>query len=146
MTLVRWNPLAELDRIHREVNRVFDETARKGPDTGETVTRDWTPPIDVTETDERIVVSVELAGLNREDVNVDIDDMRLTVSGERAAEINEGAYRRSERLYGRFSRAFTLPDTVDVEKIVARMEQGVLEISMPKREEARPKKISVKVG
>lgn len=145
MTLVRWNPLAELDRIHREVNRVFDETARRG-DEGETVTRDWTPAIDVVENDERVVISVELAGLDREDVNVDVDDMRLTVSGERASLVDENSLRRSERPHGRFSRSFALPETIDVEKISARMERGVLEIALPKREEARPKKISVKVA
>ncbi len=146
MTLVRWNPLAELDRIHREVNRVFDETTRRNDEAGETVTRDWTPAIDVVENDERVVISVELAGMDREDVNVDVDEMRLTVSGERSSLGEESTFRRSERAYGRFSRSFSLPETIDVEKISARMERGVLEVVLPKREEARPKKISVKVA
>ena len=145
MTLVRWNPLADLDRIHREVNRVFDESARRDSE-AETVSRDWTPPIDVVENDERVVISVELAGLDREDVQVDVDDMRLTISGERGSLADEKSLRRSERAYGRFSRSFSLPETIDVEKISARMERGVLEVALPKREEARPKKISVKVA
>ena len=124
------------DRFDRLVERAFGRE-RQQP---------WMPAMDVYETEDKLVVTVELPGLSAEDVEVSVEDSTLTVSGTRefTNEVNEEHYHRIERRYGAFSRAVTLPPQVDAGKVDARFDAGVLTIEVAKAEKAKPKKIQVK--
>lgn len=126
------------DRFERLIERTFGRE-RQAP---------WMPAMDVYETDEKVVVAVELPGLSAEDVDVSVEDSTLTVSGSRefSSEVEEESYHRIERRYGTFSRAVTLPPQVDTSKVDARFEEGVLTVDVPKIEKAKPKRIQIKAG
>jgi len=107
----------------------------------------WAPPVDVAEDTEKIHVKVEVPGMDEKDLRVNFEDGLLTVSGERQFERKEDRnYHRIERAYGSFVRTFSLPRTVDAGAIVASYRNGVLEIEIPKKEEAKPKQIQINVG
>jgi HSP20 family protein len=107
----------------------------------------WNPAVDVLEEKDRIVVKVEAPGVDEKDLRVMFEDNVLTITGERQFERQEGSnYHRIERAYGSFSRSFTLPRSVDATQIVANYRNGVLEIEVPKKEESRPKQISINVN
>jgi HSP20 family protein len=126
------------DRFDRLVERAFGRD-RQAP---------WMPAMDVYETDDKVVVTVEIPGVKAEDVEVSVEDSTLTVSGTRefASEVTQESYHRIERRYGSFSRAVSLPPQVDTGKVDARFEDGVLSIDVPKIEKAKPKKIQIKGG
>ena len=144
MALVRWDPFRELTALQSEVNRLFSRAA-----VGDVAERQsWTPAVDVIETDNAIKLKAGLGGLDPADINIEVQDNVLTVSGERRfeEEVKEDKYYRIERRYGSFSRSIALPQTVDESKIEAKYENGVLEVVVPKAEVAKPKKISVNIG
>lgn len=144
MAIVRWDPFRELTALQTEVNRLF---SRMG--SGEVAERQsWTPSIDVIETDDSIKLKAELAGMDPKDINIEVQDNVLTVSGERRfqEEVKEDKYYRIERRYGSFSRSLALPQTVNENGIEAKYENGVLEVIVPKAEIAKPKKIAVAIG
>ncbi len=144
MALVRWDPFRELSALQTEVNRLFSRLSG-----GEVPERQsWTPSVDVIETDDAIKLKAELAGMDPKDINIEVQDNVLTVSGERRfeEEVKEDRYYRIERRYGSFSRSLVLPPTADENKVEAKYENGVLEITIPKTETAKPKKIAVTVG
>jgi HSP20 family protein len=126
------------DRFDRLTERAFGRD-RQAP---------WMPAMDVYETDDLVVVTVELPGVSAEDVDVSVEDSTLTVSGSRefSSEVTQESYHRIERRYGAFSRAVTLPPQVDASKVDARFEDGVLTVDVPKMEKAKPKKIQIKAG
>jgi len=144
MAVVRWDPFRELTALQSEVNRLFSKVG--GGDVAER--QSWTPQIDVIETEDAIKLKAELAGMDPKDINIEVQDNVLTVSGERRfeEEVKEDKYYRIERRYGSFSRSIALPQTVDENRIEAKYDNGLLEVSVPKAEVARPKKISVTVG
>ena len=139
MTLVRWNPARELasmeiDRLNNMLNDFYGGN------------RAWTPAVDVFETNDReYVVKAELPEMKRDDINVTFENGVLTITGERKPEFDpaQGTFHRSERAYGRFSRSFTLPATVDAHRINASYKDGVLTVRVPQREEAKPRQIAV---
>ncbi len=141
MAIVRWSPWQELEGMQRSLSRLLED-AGVAPSTEGT----WMPAVDIRETDDALIVSAELPGIEKEDVQLDIRDGVLTISGERKYEkdVKEENVHRIERAYGRFSRSFTLPRNVDVEKVEARMDKGVLEVRLPKKESAKPKSIEIK--
>lgn len=107
----------------------------------------WAPPVDVAEEKDRILVKVEVPGMNEKDLSVNFEDGLLTVRGERQFERREDLnYHRIERAYGSFTRTFSLPRSVDATGIAAEYHNGVLEISIPKREESKPRQIQINVG
>ena len=124
------------DRFDRLIERAFGRE-RNTP---------WMPAMDVYETEDKLVVTVELPGLSAEDVEVQVEDSTLTVNGKRefSSEVNEEHYHRIERRYGSFSRAVTLPPQVDPGKVDARFDAGVLTVEVAKAEKGKPKKIQVK--
>ncbi len=124
------------DRFDRLIERAFGRE-RQAP---------WMPAMDVYETDDRLVVTVELPGMKPEDVEVSVEDSTLTVSGKRefSSEVEEESFHRIERRYGSFSRAVSLPPQVDTGKVDARFAEGVLTVEVPKLEKAKPTKIQVK--
>ena len=143
MSLVRWEPFRDLLALQERLNRGFD-AARQ---TGEEQLGTWAPAVDIYETEKEIVLKADLPGMNLEDVDISLNNNVLSVRGERRfeKEVKEDSYHRVERAYGNFVRTFTLPNTVNAEKIEASYDAGVLRITMPKREEARPKQIKVSV-
>jgi HSP20 family protein len=144
MALVRWDPFRDLTALQSEVNRLFSRAT--GGEVGDRQT--WTPAIDVVETDDAIVLKAELAGMDPKDINIEVQDNVLTVSGERRfeEEVREDKFYRIERRYGSFSRSLALPPTADESKVQAKYEDGVLQITVPKAEIAKPKKITVSVS
>ncbi len=153
MSLIRWNPTRDLATfpsdmasLQREMNRMFDSIFR-GVDEPGLFNGSWMPAVDVAEEDNAYVVKVELPGVSKDDVKITLESNILTVQGEKKAEkeVNEKSYRRTERSYGSFQRSFTLPTIVKNDKIDAVFKDGILSITLPKVEEAKPKQIEVKV-
>src|SRR3954451_25093419 len=146
VTIVRWEPLRELSSLQTEMNRlfntVFDAPATQG--NGGTMRR-WVPAMDLLETADHFVLRADLPGMTQDDVNIELEDSTLTVSGERKSEHEErqeGFY-RVERAFGSFSRSLTLPHGVDPDSVTANFDNGVLEIRIPKPEERKPRRISI---
>jgi HSP20 family protein len=149
MAIVRWEPLRELASIQNEMNRLFGTVFDAPPAGGNGNTlRRWMPAMDLVETEDHFVLRADLPGLAEEDVAIEVEDNVLTVSGERKAEHAETkeGYHRVERAFGHFSRSLTLPEGVDPEAVTADFERGVLEVSIPKPEQRKPRKISIGVG
>ena len=150
-SLVRWQPMQELTSLQRQMNRLFDSFFGRttSPMPFEENLNDWEfgPPVDIYEDDQRLTFKVEVPGIDEKDIKVEVENNMLTVNGERKLEkdIKEENFRRMERHYGAFSRSFTIPNTVDPEKIEANYSHGVLAIQMPKRAEAKAKQIKVNV-
>ena len=144
-TLVRWDPFRDLVGIQDELNRLFGRTYSGGEPMRPSAAGAWMPAMDVFETEDTIVAKLELPGIEPGDVEVAVEDSTLTVSGKRefSSETNEENYHRVERRYGSFSRSIALPQTVDVEKVSAKFDKGVLEIAVPKVERAKPKRIEI---
>jgi HSP20 family protein len=143
MAIVRWEPTRELASMEIDrLNRMFSDFYE------ETFSRAWVPPVDIYETDaHEVVLKAELPDLKREDINVTFENGVLTLKGERRFEheVKKEQFQRIERRHGAFSRSFTLPNTVDASRINASYKDGVLTITLPQREEAKPKQIAVNV-
>lgn len=137
----------DLNRLQTQLNRIFEPFARfAGTEDEDLVSGAWVPPVDVAETQDKILVRAEVPGVRQEDIQIEFENGLLTIRGERKIEKSEGlTWHRVERVYGNFSRSFTLPRTVDPEKITATYREGILEIEVPKREEAKPKNIRIAV-
>jgi HSP20 family protein len=144
MALVRWEPAREVDSLQTEVNRVFDAFFGSGA-ANATRARRWVPAMDLVETADHLVLKADLPGLGRDDVNIEVKDGMLSVSGERRAESEESSegFYRVERAFGQFSRSMTLPDGIDAEKITADFHEGVLEVRIPKPEERKPHRVAI---
>jgi HSP20 family protein len=142
-TLVRWDPLREVTSLRDEVNRLFSRTLGDGR--GGSV---WSPPVDVFDNDDEIVLKAELPGLGPDDIDIEVDENVLTIKGERKFEekVEEGRYYRLERAYGSFSRSLALPQGVKADEISADFEGGVLQVRVPKADEVKPRKIAVTAG
>ena len=142
MALVRWEPAREIEAFQTDMNRLFDSFFRS--DTNSTVRR-WAPPTDLTEEEGELVLRLDLPGMTDEDVSVEIDGNVLSISGERQdhRESSSGTAYRLERSFGRFSRSFTLPEGTDPEAIKGGLENGVLELRIPKPAEKQPRKIEL---
>ena len=148
MAIVRWEPLRELGSLQNEMNRLFNTVFDAPPGGNGGTLRRWVPAMDLVETDDHFVLRADLPGMSQDDVNIELEDTTLTISGERKAEhesSGEGYY-RVERAFGAFSRQLTLPDGVDAGHIEAHFDKGVLEVRIPKPEERKPRKISIGVG
>jgi len=145
-TIVRWDPFRDLVSIQDELNRLFGRTFAGVESTRPAAAGAWMPSMDVYETEDKIVATVELPGIDPKDVEVAVEDSTLTVSGSRefSAEVQEESFHRIERRYGSFSRAITLPQTADTEKVEAAFDKGVLTVEVPKVEKAKPKRIQIK--
>jgi HSP20 family protein len=147
MALIRWDPFRDLLTLQDRMNRLFEDSVTRGKVYEESLTSGiWSPPVDIYETGDVIVMKAELAGLNKSDVSIEIKESTLILRGERKFEkdIKEENYHRIERSYGSFSRTFSLPQTVDSSKVTATFKDGLLEIVIPKTKEARPKQIEIK--
>jgi len=149
MTVIaRWDPFREFSTLQDRMNRLFRESyGPEGRDESLT-TSQFAPPADVYEDEHNVVLKVEVPGIDEKDIDVRVENNVLTVHGERKVdkEEKEENFRRIERQYGSFTRTFTLPSTVDAERIQADYDKGILKIVLPKKAEAKPKSIKVNVG
>jgi len=146
-TIPRWTVAApDFKNLQTQLNRIFEPFARMAPDE-DLATGTWVPPVDVAETQETILVRAEVPGMKQEEIGIEFENGILTIKGERKIEKNGDGmtWHRVERTYGNFVRSFTLPRTVDPERISATYRDGVLEIEVPKKEEAKPKQIRIAV-
>jgi HSP20 family protein len=152
MALIRWEPVAELNTIQNEMNRLFntffDQPNQAARSNGNGATRRWLPPMDLVETADQYVLRADLPGLSDGDVTVQLEDNVLTLSGERRIkhEDQQEGYYRLERAFGEFSRSLTLPDGVDPDGVQAHFDRGVLEISIPKPEQRKPRKVAISIA
>jgi HSP20 family protein len=144
--MVRWDPFRDLMSIQSELNRLFGRTYAGDTQGAPSAAGSWVPALDVYETKEQFVVTMDLPGIEPESVDVTVEDSTLTVAGSRelSTEMQEENYLRVERRYGQFSRSLSLPPSADPTTIDARFDKGVLTITVPKAEEAKPKKITIK--
>ena len=147
MELVRWEPFEGLNRLHSRINDLFDENFGRARSLPSATAGAWLPPVDILESKDAYLIRAELPGMKKEDFHLEVNDGTLTLSGERKAEnVSDGvAYHRNERVHGRFSRSFYLPQTVKQDGINATYRDGILEIHVPKAEEAKPRQISISV-
>ena len=148
MALIRWQPVRELGTIQNEMNRVFNSFFDTPTPANGTTFRRWIPAMDLVETESSYVLKADLPGLSQSDVNIEVDDNVLTVSGERKAEHEDrkAGYYRVERSYGSFRRSLTLPEGVDADAVKATFENGVLEVTVPKPAQQAPRKVQIAVG
>jgi HSP20 family protein len=143
MALVRWDPGRQLDTFQSDIDRVFD--AFFGAPTTNGTMRRWVPAMDLVETDDHLVLRADLPGLDKEDVEIEVKDGVLTISGERRTEHEDSAdgYHRVERAYGRFSRSLSLPQGIDADQVEADFDKGVLEVRIPKPAERKPHRVQI---
>lgn len=142
MAIVRWDPLKDLMTMHDRMNKIFDETLSKSAQGNY---GDWLPPVDIFETEDHIIIMSELPGMKEEDMDIQVSDGVLTLKGEKKYPI-EGErdnYYRLERSYGKFSRSFSIPNTVDIGSVKANLKDGLLKVTLAKKEEIQPRVIKV---
>lgn len=149
--LAVWDPWKEFDSLQRRINRVFEETMRALSPVvgGEELERGvWSPAVDIYETGESFVIRADLPGVSKDDIHIEVKDNVLVLRGEKKFEekVSRDNYIRIERSYGSFVRSFTLPQNVDADKIKAHYKDGVLEVTIPKKEEAKPRQIKVEAS
>ena len=148
MNIVRFDPFREMAALQDRVNRAFGDASRRFDD-DLTARGAWVPAVDIYQTDDHtLVLKVELPDVAREDIDLRVENNTLTITGQkqREKEVKEEQFHRIERTFGGFSRTFTLPPTVDAAKIGADLKNGVLSVTLPLREEAKPRQIKVAVN
>lgn len=148
MSIVRWEPFRDLLTTQDRFNRLFNHTFSQvfGEEDGKLGT--WSPAVDIFETEQNVVLKAELPGIDPKDVEVRVENNTLFLKGQRKfeSEVKEENYHRIERSYGSFTRTFALPGTVNAENVSADYKGGVLTLTMPKREEAKPKTIKINIS
>lgn len=151
MTLMRrnqraWDPFRELETLQNEMSRLFDLSLSKRGN-GDFFEGNWSPAVDIQDARDSIIVKADLPGLNKEDIQVSVEDGQLILKGEKKEErkTEEKGYVRMERTCGAFYRAISLPASIESDKVKATYKNGVLELVLPKKEEAKPKQIAVEV-
>ena len=144
-SLATWKPMRSLFDIQSEMNYVFGNVFGGTLHRAETRPRDWAPAVDISEVGDNVEVRAEIPGVSEEDVHVSVTDHVLTLRGEKKQDSSEerGSYYRVERDYGSFQRTFALPKDFQTENITATFKNGVLTVSIPKAEEAKPKEIEI---
>jgi HSP20 family protein len=144
MNIVRWNPVREMLSLENEMNRLYGDLVGRHPE-AEAPTL-WAPKVDIQENKEGYVLKADLPGIKQEDIKITLTDNQLVIRGEKRREVEEGdtTYHRVERVHGTFERAFTLTKAVRSDKIEALYRDGVLEIHVPKAEEAKAREIVIK--
>lgn len=146
MAIVKYNPFRELRTMQDQMNRLLDMAWNRefGEELKEGV---WQPQVDIYEDEQSVVIKAEIPDVDQKDIDIKIENNTLTIKGERkhSTEVKKENYYRVERCFGHFQRSFSLPQVIDQERVQASCDKGILTITLPKREEAKPKQISVKV-
>ena len=145
MSMIRWEPFREMVTLREKMNRLFEDAVVGQREEKDLVSSTWSPSVDIFETENEIVLTAELPGIEDKDIEIKLDDNTLTLKGERQLEkeTQEENYHRIERSYGSFYRSFTLPNYVDQDKIKAEHEHGVLKVFIPKKLESKPRSVKV---
>lgn len=148
MDLVRWEPFDGLTKMQSRINALFDEVFDRANGPAQAYTGIWAPPVDILESRDSYLIRAELPGMKKEEISVEFKEGALTLSGEKKFEAPaEGvSYHRSERASGKFARSFYLPQTIKQDGISASFRDGILEIHVPKADEAKPKQIAISVN
>ena len=143
-TVTTYDPFRNFRSLQHEINRLFEHDM----DSSSGQMTLWPMRVDIREDENQIVIKADVPGMEQKDINVNVDNGQLTISGERKFddEENKESYHRVERAYGKFSRSFSLPNTTDMGKISAAYNNGVLEVTLPKLEEAKPRSIQVQIN
>jgi len=146
--MIKWNPFEDLNALQEQINQIFEEnyTRRPGgprPPAGPHIT--WSPPVEAWETEEAIYLSVDIPGTTIGDIDLQIEGEQLMVKGERKPSDEQRNYKRREKLYGPFFRAFNLTTPIDKEKVSASYKNGMLEVTLPKSAAVKPKQIKINV-
>jgi|SRR5580658_7274883 HSP20 family protein len=146
MALIKYSPFADLE--HFTGVRAFEETMNRLLSEPNGAGRPWMPPVDIWENESELVVKADIPDVKFEDIHVDLENGTLTLRGERKFEkaTEKGGYHRVERAYGAFERSFTVPETLDSEHVKADYKNGVVTVTLPKKESAKPRKINVEVS
>jgi len=145
-TIARLEPIRGISTLQDQFNRLFNESFRNHSE--ESALTTWAPAVDIYETPNELVVKADLPDVNEKDIDVRVENNLLTIRGERKFEksVSEENFLRVERTYGAFSRSFSLPNTVNAEAIGAEYKNGVLTVTLPKREESKPRQVKVTVN
>jgi len=145
-TIAHLEPFRGLSNLQNQFNRIFNDSLRNQAE--ESALTTWAPAVDIYETPNELVVKADLPDVNENDIDVRVENNLLTIRGERKFEksVSEENYLRVERTYGAFSRSFSLPNTVNAEAIGAEYKNGVLTVTLPKREESKPRQVKVTVN
>lgn len=148
MPIIRWAPLNSILESRERLSRLLNENVGYGYAEEGMHTGSWIPPVDIYETDQDVILKAELPGVNAQDVEARVHDGTLYLKGERKyeREVKEENFRHVERSYGTFTRTFSLPASVDADRVKADFKDGILTLKMPKREEAKPKAIQINVS
>lgn len=148
MSIVRYDPFRDLRTLQEEVNRLFTGNIARGFDDEGIARGAWSPSVDIYENKDHIVLEAELPGMKREDFDLSVENNVITLRGERHFEKSDESdnYHRVERAYGSFTRSFTLPNTVTAEGATAEYSNGVLRVTLPKREETKARRIEIKAN
>ena len=145
MSIVKWDPFHDLTSLQDRINRLFEEAFPRAGEREELASGIWRPRVDILDTGSAIVIEVEVPGVDKDDISIDLKENVLSIKGERKQETgrSEESYYQRERRFGWFQRTFTLPAYVEPESIKATFKQGVLKIEIPKPEERTPKQITI---
>jgi HSP20 family protein len=145
MAIIRWDPFRDLITIREKMNRLFEEAVTSRGEDKDMMSSSWTPSVDIFETENELVLSAEVPGIDEKDIEIKLEDNTLILKGERKfeKETKEENYHRIERAYGSFHRSFTLPPYIDQDKINAEHQDGILKIVMPKMPELKPRKVKI---
>jgi len=145
MAIIRWDPFRDLITLREKMNRLFEDTFAARGEEKDLMASTWTPSVDIYETENDVVLTAEIPGIEDKDIEIKIEDSTLSIKGERKLEkeTKEENYHRIERAYGTFYRSFTIPHNVDQDKIQAEHENGVLKITMPRKPELKPQKVKI---
>ncbi len=141
MGIVRWTPVREIFSIQERINKMFDESIKSS-------SGDWTPAVDIMENDGEIIIICETPGVSEEDIDIQVAEGVLVVSGEKKfkGDKQEEKYFRLERSFGKFSRSFAIPNAIDTSSIKASLKNGILRITLAKRPDIEPKTIKIEKG
>ena len=148
MSIVRYDPFRDLRSLQEEVNRLFTGNMARSFDEEGIARGSWSPSVDIYENKDQIVLEAELPGMKREDFDLSVENNTITLRGERHFEKKDDSdnYHRVERAYGSFTRSFTLPNTVTAEGATAEYTNGVLRVTLPKREDTKARRIEIKTN
>jgi HSP20 family protein len=147
MTIIKWSPAREIASLQQGINRLFEDVFSQPGGYDPDTMGAWRPPVDIVDTAEAILIYVEIPGVEKDDVDIEVKDNVLTIRGERVVDsrIGNGSYYRSERVFGKFGRSFALPAMIRTDSIKAGFKNGVLRISIPKPEEEKPRQVTINV-
>lgn len=145
MAIIRWDPFRDLVTLRERMNRLFEDAFTSRGEEKDLVASSWSPSVDIYETENEIVLTAEVPGVDEKNIEIKLEDNTLSLKGERnfEKETKEENYHRIERAYGSFYRSFTLPRNIDQDNIKAENENGILRITMPKKPELKPKKVKI---